>query len=285
MSPSDEDLEIARDSSDELLRAAKLFEPWRTHKKVLVFGSARTKKENPLYQITKEFGQVMTKSGWFTITGAGGGIMEASSEGAGKDHTIGVNIKLPFEQHANHFIDAQNKVVSVKHFFTRKVSMAREADAFVCLPGGFGTLDELYEVLTLIHTGKTSPAPVVLIDAPGGTFWTKWLDFLETEIIGGAYIGQPDSALVKPCTSAESAAEEIFSFYSNYVDCSFSSGQVQINLLNEPTDSQVQSLSNVTPQLSKDPLFTKRGSSITSNFEGRNYVGLRLVINEINSWV
>ena len=285
MSPSDEDLEIARDSSDELLRAAKLFEPWRTHKKVLVFGSARTKKENPLYQITKEFGQVMTKSGWFTITGAGGGIMEASSEGAGKDHTIGVNIKLPFEQHANHFIDAQNKVVSVKHFFTRKVSMAREADAFVCLPGGFGTLDELYEVLTLIHTGKTSPAPVVLIDAPGGTFWTKWLDFLETEIIGGAYIGQPDSALIKLCTSAESAAEEIFSFYSNYVDCSFSSGQVQINLLNEPTDSQVQSLSNVTPQLSKDPLFTKQGSSITANFEGRNYVGLRLVINEINSWV
>jgi len=285
MSPSDEDLEIARDSSDELLRAAKLFEPWRTHKKVLVFGSARTKKENPLYQITKEFGQVMTKSGWFTITGAGGGIMEASSEGAGKDHTIGVNIKLPFEQHANHFIDAQNKVVSVKHFFTRKVSMAREADAFVCLPGGFGTLDELYEVLTLIHTGKTSPAPVVLIDAPGGTFWTKWLDFLETEIIGGAYIGQPDSALIKLCTSADSAAKEIFSFYSNYVDCSFSSGQVQINLLNEPTDSQVQSLSNVTPQLSKDPLFTKRGSSITSNFEGRNYVGLRLVINEINSWV
>jgi len=211
--------------------------------------------------------------------------MEASSEGAGKDHTIGVNIKLPFEQHANPFIDAQNKVVSVKHFFTRKVSMAREADAFVCLPGGFGTLDELYEVLTLIHTGKTSPAPVVLIDAPGGTFWTKWLDFLETEIIGGAYIGQPDSALIKLCTSAESAAEEIFSFYSNYVDCSFSSGQVQINLLNEPTDSQVQSLSNVTPQLSKDPLFTKRGSSITSNFEGRNYVGLRLVINEINSWV
>jgi uncharacterized protein (TIGR00730 family) len=211
--------------------------------------------------------------------------MEASSEGAGKDHTIGVNIKLPFEQHANPFIDAQNKVVSVKHFFTRKVSMAREADAFVCLPGGFGTLDELYEVLTLIHTGKTSPAPVVLIDAPGGTFWTKWLDFLETEIIGGAYIGQPDSALIKLCTSAESAAKEIFSFYSNYVDCSFSSGQVQINLLNEPTDSQVQSLSNVTPQLSKDPLFTKQGSSITANFEGRNYVGLRLVINEINSWV
>ena len=284
MSPSDEDLEIARDASDELLRAAKLFEPWRSHKKVLVFGSARTKEENPLYQITKEFGQVMTKSGWFTITGAGGGIMQASSEGAGKDHTIGVNIKLPFEQHANPFIDAQNKVVSVKHFFSRKVSMAREADAFVCLPGGFGTLDELYEVLTLIHTGKTSPAPVVLLDAPGGTFWTKWLDFLETEIIGGAYIGQPDSALVKLCTSAEVAAEEILSFYSNYVDCSFSSGEVLINLLKEPTDAQVQSLLNVTPQLSKTPLFIKQGSSITASFEGRNYVGLRLVINEINSW-
>jgi uncharacterized protein (TIGR00730 family) len=284
MSPSDEDLEIARDASDELLRAANLFEPWRSHKKVLVFGSARTKEENSLYQITKEFGQVMTKSGWFTITGAGGGIMQASSDGAGKDHTIGVNIKLPFEQHANPFIDAENKVVSVKHFFTRKVSMAREADAFVCLPGGFGTLDELYEVLTLIHTGKTSPAPVVLIDAPGGTFWAKWLDFLETEIIGGAYIGQPDSALVKLCTSAESAAEEIFSFYSNYVDCSFSSGEVLINLLKEPTDAQVQSLLDVTPQLSKTPTFTKQGSSITASFEGRNYVGLRLVINEINSW-
>ncbi|MEI8268382.1 MAG: TIGR00730 family Rossman fold protein [Acidimicrobiaceae bacterium] len=275
---------IANTASDELLLVAKLFGPWRSRKKVLVFGSARTAKENPLYQLTKEFGQIMTKADWMSITGAGGGIMEATSEGAGHDHTIGVNIKLPFEQHANPFIDAANKVVSVKNFFTRKVSMIREADAFVCLPGGFGTLDELYEVLTLIHTGKSTPAPVVLIDAPGGTFWSKWLDFLETEIIGGAYISQPDSALVKLCTSAESAAEEIFTFYSNYVDCSFSSGEVQINLLNEPTDSQVQSLLKVTPQLSKTPLFTKQGSSITASFEGRNYVGLRLVINEINSW-
>ena len=257
---------IANTASDELLLVAKLFGPWRSRKKVLVFGSARTAKENPLYQITKEFGQIMTKADWMSITGAGGGIMEATSEGAGHDHTIGVNIKLPFEQHANPFIDAANKVVSVKNFFTRKVSMIREANAFVCLPGGFGTLDELYEVLTLIHTGKSTPAPVVLIDAPGGTFWSKWLDFLETEIIGGAYISQPDSALVKLCTSAESAAEEIFSFYSNYIDCSFSSGEVQINLLNEPTDAQVQSLLKVTPQLSKTPHFTKQGSSITASF-------------------
>ena len=275
---------IANTASDELLLVAKLFGPWRSRKKVLVFGSARTPKEHSLYQLTKEFGKIMTKADWMSITGAGGGIMEATSEGAGHDHTIGVNIKLPFEQHANPFIDVANKVVSVKNFFTRKVSMIREADAFVCLPGGFGTLDELYEVLTLIHTGKTSPAPVVLIDAPGGTFWSKWLDFLETEIIGGAYIGQPDSALVRLCTTAESAAEEIFRFYANYVDCSFSSGQVVINLLNEPTDAQVQSLLNVTPQLSKSPQFTKSGKSITASFEGRNYVGLRLVINEINSW-
>ncbi len=275
---------IANTASDELLLVAKLFGPWRSRMKVLVFGSARTPKDHPLYQVTKEFGQIMTKADWMSITGAGGGIMEATSEGAGHDHTIGVNIKLPFEQHANPFIDAENKVVSVKNFFTRKVSMVREADAFVCLPGGFGTLDELYEVLTLIHTGKSSPAPVVLIDTPGGTFWSKWLDFLETEIIGGAYIGQPDSALIKLCTTAESAAEEIFTFYSNYVDCSFDSGQVVINLVNEPTQAQVQSLLNVTPQLSKSPEFTKSGNSIIASFEGRNYVGLRLVINEINSW-
>jgi uncharacterized protein (TIGR00730 family) len=275
---------IANTASDELLLVAKLFGPWRSRMKVLVFGSARTPKDHPLYQVTKEFGQIMTKADWMSITGAGGGIMEATSEGAGHDHTIGVNIKLPFEQHANPFIDAENKVVSVKNFFTRKVSMVREADAFVCLPGGFGTLDELYEVLTLIHTGKSSPAPVVLIDTPGGTFWSKWLDFLETEIIGGAYIGQPDSALIKLCTTAESAAEELFTFYSNYVDCSFGSGQVVINLVNEPTEAQVQSLLNVTPQLSKSPEFTKSGNSIIASFEGRNYVGLRLVINEINSW-
>jgi uncharacterized protein (TIGR00730 family) len=275
---------IANTASDELLLVAKLFGPWRSRMKVLVFGSARTPKDHPLYQVTKEFGQIMTKADWMSITGAGGGIMEATSEGAGHDHTIGVNIKLPFEQHANPFIDAENKVVSVKNFFTRKVSMVREADAFVCLPGGFGTLDELYEVLTLIHTGKSSPAPVVLIDTPGGTFWSKWLDFLETEIIGGAYIGQPDSALIKLCTTAGSAAEEIFTFYSNYVDCSFGSGQVVINLVNEPTEAQVQSLLNVTPQLSKSPEFTMSGNSIIASFEGRNYVGLRLVINEINSW-
>ena len=165
--PSAVDLTVALSALDELLDASLLFAPWRSRAKVTVFGSARTSPDNPLFVMARELSAAMTQRGWMTITGAGGGIMEASSEGAGRENTLGVNFKLPFEQGSNPFIDVENNLVSMKYFFTRKVAMTRESQAFVAFPGGLGTLDEAFEILTLLHTGKTDPATAPLPRSSG----------------------------------------------------------------------------------------------------------------------
>ena len=113
------------------------------------------------------------------ITGGGGGIMRACQEGAGRGRSFGVNIRLPFEQRANEVIADDPKLMTFKYFFTRKLLFIKEADAVVMFPGGFGTLDEAYECLTLVQTGKAGPVPIVFVDAPGGRFWSSWLDYVE----------------------------------------------------------------------------------------------------------
>jgi uncharacterized protein (TIGR00730 family) len=168
------DLRVAVRAIDELLEAFTLFDKWRDRPKLTVFGSARTQPGNALYDMTVEFTRAMTERDWITVSGAGPGIMEASAKGAGKEHTLGVNIELPFEQDANAFIDVSTMLVTMRYFFTRKVALTRPSNAFVVLPGGLGTMDELFEVLTLLDTGKTTPAPVVLLDTPDGSFWKQW---------------------------------------------------------------------------------------------------------------
>ena len=150
------DLRIASTALNELLEASTLFAAWRDKAKVTVFGSARTKADDPLYEMARAFGEATAARGWMTVSGAGPGIMEASAKGSGKDNTLGVNIELPFEQGANEFIDVDEMHVAMKFFFTRKVAMTRASHAFVAFPGGVGTMDELFEILTLVHTGKTT---------------------------------------------------------------------------------------------------------------------------------
>jgi uncharacterized protein (TIGR00730 family) len=186
------DLRVAVNALNELLEASTLFDQWREHSKLAVFGSARTKPDNPLFEMARQLGAVMAERGWMTVSGAGPGIMEASAMGAGRGHTLGVNIELPFEQFVNPFIDAETMLVAMQYFFTRKVAMTRPSNAFAIFPGGLGTMDETFEVLTLLHTGKTTPAPVVLLDTPDGTFWRQWMDFIENAIITDDYIGPHD---------------------------------------------------------------------------------------------
>ena len=173
------DLKILNAALRELRYAFKVFAPYRGVRKVTVFGSARTPPEDPAYRTALEFSREIAARDFMVITGGGHGIMRACQEGAGRERSFGVNIKLPFEQDPNEFIHGDPKLVNFRYFFTRKLMFMKEADAIVLFPGGFGTHDEGYEALTLAQTGKMNPVPIVFLDAPRGTYWKSWLQYVE----------------------------------------------------------------------------------------------------------
>jgi uncharacterized protein (TIGR00730 family) len=210
------DLKIVRAAIAEMRDAFALFARYRDVPKVTIFGSARTKEGSPLYEQTRQVAALLADAGWMVITGAGPGIMLAGMEGAGVARSIGVNIRLPFEQSANEVITGDPKLVTMKYFFTRKLMLMKESAGFVALPGGFGTLDETLELLTLQQTGKAVPAPIVLLDQPGGTYWEGWTRFVLDEVAAGGYISPRDIDLADRTDDVAAAAELITGFYRRY---------------------------------------------------------------------
>ncbi|MBN8603909.1 MAG: LOG family protein [Planctomycetes bacterium] len=210
------DLKILSRTLRELRYALKVFAPYRRRRKITVFGSARTKPDAPAYIQGVELGKQMASHGWMLITGAGGGIMEAGHRGAGRELSMGLNIKLPFEQSANPYIDGDPKLVTLRYFFTRKLMFVKECSAVCCLPGGFGTLDETLEVLTLLQTGKQQMLPLVLLDQPGGTFWKTFHEFVIKDLLANKLISPEDLSLYLITDRVEEAVKCILHFYSNY---------------------------------------------------------------------
>jgi uncharacterized protein (TIGR00730 family) len=200
----------------ELDHAFRVLENHRGRRKVTVFGSARTPREHPVYALAEQLGRALARSDLMVITGAGGGIMAAAHEGAGRDHSLGFNIRLPFEQHANATVEGTDRLLPFHFFFVRKLFFVKEADALVLCPGGFGTLDEALEVLTLIQTGKSPLVPVVLLDAPGGTFWAEALAFIRNQLEANHYILPSDMKLMRLVHDADEAVAEINRFYANF---------------------------------------------------------------------
>lgn len=277
------DLRVAVTALNELLDASKLFDQWRGYPKLAVFGSARTPSSSPLFDMARELSAEMAARGWMTVSGAGPGIMEASAMGAGKGHTLGVNIELPFEQFANPFIDAETMLVAMQYFFTRKVAMTRPSNAFAIFPGGLGTMDEAFEVLTLLHTGKSNPAPVVLVDTPEGTYWRQWMDFVVGAIVAHDYISAADTRLLRLCTSVDEATSEIEHFYSNYESCDIHASRAAIKLRRVPSPEQLVSLAALVPSFATgDGFVVEDDATLRINFEGRNYVNLRILIDALN---
>jgi uncharacterized protein (TIGR00730 family) len=207
------DLKIFAASLREMREACRVFALHRTARKVTTFGSARTPPGDPAYVTAEEFSRRIAEAGYMLLTGAGGGIMEACQRGAGRDRSFGVNIQLPFEQQANEFIDGDSKLTSFKYFFTRKLFFIKETDAVVLLPGGFGTLDEGFEILTLLQTGKCQPMPVVMLDAPRGTYWKTWQRYVEDHLLRRRLISEEDLALYKITDDVDEAVDEIRSFH------------------------------------------------------------------------
>ena len=221
----------------ELEQAFRVLEQFKGRRKVTVFGSARTATEHPLYAMARELGAALARSDLMVITGAGGGIMSAAHEGAGLEHSLGFNITLPFEQHANPTVDGTGNLLPFHFFFTRKLFFVKEADALVLCPGGFGTLDEALEVLTLIQTGKSPLVPVVLLDTPGGRFWESALDFIRNELEANHYILPSDMKLMRLVYNVEEAVQEIQQFDGNFHSSRWLKHQFIIRM-NHPLNEQ-----------------------------------------------
>ena len=237
---------LARDRSDrgemklvnaalkEFAYAFKVFSDYRGVRKVSIFGSARSGEDDPNYELSRQFGAAMAERGWMVITGAGPGIMEAGHLGAGAERSFGANIRLPFEGDANEVIEGDPKLINFKYFFTRKVTFLKESHAFALFPGGFGTLDETFELLTLMQTGKSDLHPVVLLEAPGGTYWRDWERFINRCLGSRGFISQEDTNLFCMTQSVEQAVAQIESFYRNYQSQRYVQGALVLRVLRVP---------------------------------------------------
>jgi len=224
------DLKLLSRTLKELRHAFRFFDGLRERPKVTVFGSARLPAGSPAYRQAESFGRAMARSGWFVVTGAGEGIMEAAHVGAGREHSIGVNILLPFEQSENPVMDGNPHLIHTKYFFTRKLLFLKESSGVVLFPGGFGTMDEAFEVLTLLQTGKTRPFPVVLVDEPGGTYWETWRGFLENNLLKPGMISAQDFSLFRITSSVEEAVREILGYYRVYHSMRYAGRDLVIRL-------------------------------------------------------
>lgn len=224
------DLKLMNSTMKEMRFTGKVFGPYTKIRKVTVFGSARTRPDETAYKMAVEFGKKLVAAGFMVITGGGPGIMQAANEGAGPENSFGINIQLPFEQAPNPVVMGNPRLINYKYFFNRKVAFLKEADAIALFPGGFGTLDEAMETLTLLQTGKHNPMPLVLIDEPGGTYWTRWMHFFTDELLSQGYISESDFNIFERVDSADNAIDRITQFYRIYHSIRYVNSKLIIRL-------------------------------------------------------
>lgn len=253
------DLKILSRALQELRYAFKVFTPYRSVRKVTMFGSARTSPGDPTYSQAVDFGRAMAQRGWLVVTGAASGIMEAGHVGAGREHSMGLNILLPFEQSSNSVIAGDPKLVNMKYFFTRKLMFVKECHAMCLLPGGFGTLDEGLEVLTLLQTGKRDMLPVVLLDAPGGDYWAGFQQFVEGRLLAGRMIDADDLSLYKLTDSAAEAVAEILGFYRTYHSMRYVRKMLVFRLQERLSEARLEEINTRFADLLVDGRFTLSG--------------------------
>jgi hypothetical protein len=209
------ELKLITTAVKELRYAYRVFAEYDAPR-VTIFGSARTPEDHPDYQAALEFSRLMARAGWMAITGAGSGIMKAGHEGPGREASFGVSIRLPAEERANDVIAGDEKLVRFRYFFTRKLIFLSQADAVALFPGGFGTMDEAFETLTLVQTGKAAMLPITLIEGAGERYWEQWRDFIEGRLLARGMISADDLELFHIARDPADAAEHIIRFYRNY---------------------------------------------------------------------
>ena len=292
-------LKIASAALQEMREAFQVFQPFHAAPKVTIFGSARTTPDDPLYHQARDVARGLADLGWMIITGAGPGIMQAGMEGAGREQSIGVSIRLPFEQGANPVIAGDAKYVSMKYFFTRKLMLIKESRAFVSLPGGFGTIDETFELLTLTQTGKGLPVPIVLLDTPGDPYWETLHDFIDGQLVRRGLVSASDTSLYFITDDVAAAVDEIVGFYRNYDSVRYVGEMLVMRLHAEPTDVQLDELnrrfgylcaSGVIERAAASPIEVRESDlvevpRIRFAFAKHGYGDLRALINCVNDFV
>jgi uncharacterized protein (TIGR00730 family) len=291
------DVRVIQTALRELRFAFKLFAPYSHVRKVTMFGSARTAPTRPEYQQAVEFGRKMAAAGFMVITGAGPGIMQAGHEGAGLEKSFGANIRLPWEQAANPVIREDKKLVTFKYFFTRKLIFIRHADALALFPGGFGTMDEGYEALTLMQTGKSQLMPLVLIDRPGGTYWKTWDKHVREHLLRDELISPDDLCLYQITDNTDQAVRIITRFYRNFHSSRFVKDLFVIRLKHAPSDSALEAMNEDFVDINTGPLIKRIKATpdevedkdhvdlprIAFNFNRKDYGRLRQLIDVLNS--
>jgi len=290
------DIKILNAALRELVYAFRVFAPYRGIRKVTMFGSARTTEDQPEYRQALNFAHEISRQGWMVITGAGDGIMKAGQGGAGRERSFGVNIRLPFEQPANEIIQNDSKLITFKYFFTRKLIFVKEADAIALFPGGFGTLDETFELLTLIQTGKSNPLPVVCVDRSGGDYWRTWDGYVRDVLVTRGLISPEDVSLYRVTDSIETAIAEITGFYRNYHSSRYVGDRLAIRLQQAPTGRELDRLNGEFRDILVDGAMTVSPAlpeevnehalahmpRLTLHFNRRDIGRLRQLIDDLN---
>jgi len=292
------DVRVIQTAIRELRYAFKLFAPHAHVRKVTMFGSARALPSKSEYQQAVDFARRIAAEGWMIITGAGPGIMQAGHEGAGPERSFGANIRLPWEQSANPIIEKDEKLITFKYFFTRKLTFVRHSDAIVLFPGGFGTLDEGYEALTLMQTGKSRVMPLVLMDRPGGAYWRTWDKHIREHLLRNSFISPDDLDLYQITDDADEAVKIITRFYRNYHSLRFVHELLVIRLKHAPSQSAIEGLNQdfadiiagkkieviePTPEEREDNQYVEL-PRIAFGFNRRDYGRLRQLIDVLNSF-
>lgn len=296
--PAQLDLKIATAALAEMRDAFAVFAPYKQVPKVTIFGSARVQSDDPVYVQAHNVAAELARAGWMVVTGAGPGIMQAGMEGAGRELSIGVSIRLPFESGANSVIADDAKHVAMKYFFTRKLMLVKESAAFVCLPGGFGTLDETFELLTLTQTGKGLPVPIVFLDRPGDPFWERIDALVREQLVPRGLVAAHDTSLYRVVESAEEAVAEITRFYSNYHSIRIVGDDMVVRMRRGPDAEQLADLNERFGYLSTngkirvtEPYTVEvrhddhlELARIAFAFPGRGYAELRGLIDTLNTY-
>ncbi len=293
--PGRAEMKLMQRSFKELRYAFKVFKPYRHRRKISIFGSARTPAEHPNYKSAAEFGKLCADVGFMVITGAGAGIMEAGHEGAGLAASFGVAIKLPFEQKTNPIIEGDDKLIHFRYFFSRKVVFVKETHAIALYPGGFGTHDEGFEVLTLVQTGRCDPLPIVLLEENGGSYWQDWDKFVRKQLLDTHLISPDDPALYYITQDPQDALQHICRFYRNYHSCRWIKDELFLRVKHAPTPQELDDLNARFPKLCVAGVIEIRATHkvdeetlvpefprIVLKFDRRNLAGLRLLINALN---
>jgi hypothetical protein len=290
------DVRVIQTAVRELRYAFRLFAPYADRRKVTIFGSARTQADRVEYQQALEFGRLAAASGFMVITGAGSGIMQAGHEGAGSENSFGVNIRLPWEQSANPVILKDKKLITFKYFFTRKLIFIRHSDAIVLFPGGFGTMDEGYEALTLMQTGKARLVPLILVDRPGGTYWKTWDRHVRDHLLRNELIAEDDLNLYRITEDPAQAVRWIRRFYRNFHSSRYVKDLLVLRLLRSPSFAAIEAMNEdfadlitgepihsipATPEERDDEDEVER-PRIALGFNRRDYGRLRELIDALN---